>query len=148
MTTYAPPKPVAAPAQDQPTAVLAPPCAEQIVEVVPLLDHRNRKRLRTRRLAPRGPYLAFKDGEQTLLHPLDSKLTHIGRAPSSDLRIVHKCVSRDHAIVVRHGRYARLLDNRSANGTFLNGRQVIATNLYDGDVIRLGPVVAQYVEID
>ena len=148
MTTYAPPKPVAAPAQDQPTAALAPASAEQIVEVVPLLDHRNRKRLLTRRLAPRGPYLAFNDGERTLLHPLDSKITHIGRGSSSDLRIEQRLVSRDHAIVVRHGRYARLLDNRSANGTFLNGRRVIATNLYDGDVIRIGPVVAQYVEIE
>jgi pSer/pThr/pTyr-binding forkhead associated (FHA) protein len=56
-------------------------------------------------------------------------------------------VSRTHAIIARHGLHARLLDNRSANGTFLNGRQIVAAKLNDGDVIRIGPVVMQYQEI-
>jgi pSer/pThr/pTyr-binding forkhead associated (FHA) protein len=56
-------------------------------------------------------------------------------------------VSRTHAIVVRHGHHTRLLDNRSANGTFVNGRRIVATNISDGDVIRLGSVVMTYVRI-
>jgi pSer/pThr/pTyr-binding forkhead associated (FHA) protein len=56
-------------------------------------------------------------------------------------------VTRTHAIIARHGRQARLLDNRSANGTFLNGRRIVATVLNDGDVIRVGPAVMQYLEI-
>jgi pSer/pThr/pTyr-binding forkhead associated (FHA) protein len=56
-------------------------------------------------------------------------------------------VSRSHAILVRHGHNARLLDNRSANGTFVNGRQIIATNIADGDVIRIGPVVMTYIQV-
>ena len=56
-------------------------------------------------------------------------------------------MSRSHAILVRHGHATRLLDNRSANGTFVNGRQIIATNIADGDVIRLGPVVMTYVQV-
>ena len=53
----------------------------------------------------------------------------------------------DHAILVRHGRHFRILDNRSANGTFVNGRQIVATNLTPGDVIELGPVRFQFVEV-
>jgi pSer/pThr/pTyr-binding forkhead associated (FHA) protein len=41
----------------------------------------------------------------------------------------------------------RVLDNRSTAGTYVNGRRVIATNIQNGDVIRIGPVVMQYVEI-
>jgi len=66
---------------------------------------------------------------------------------NADLRFEDQRVSRTHAILVRHGRTIRLLDNRSAHGTFLNGRRVIAANIQNGDVIRFGPVVVQYVEV-
>jgi hypothetical protein len=148
MTTHAPPKPGALPVEDQAeTVALEPASAELIVDSARLLDHRSRGRLIPMRLASRGRYLAFQDGEETLLHALDSNITHIGRSALAEVRIEDKRISRDHAIVVRHGSYARLLDNRSANGTFLNGRRIIATNLQDGDVIRLGSVALQYFEI-
>ena len=79
--------------------------------------------------------------------PLDEKVIHIGRGLTSDVRIEEQRVSRSHAILVRHGHHTRLLDNRSANGTFVNGRQIIATNIADGDVIRIGPVVMTYVQV-
>jgi pSer/pThr/pTyr-binding forkhead associated (FHA) protein len=56
-------------------------------------------------------------------------------------------VSRSHAIVVRYGRHARVLDDRSANGTWVNGRRIVATTLAEGDVIRLGPVAFRYVTV-
>ena len=56
-------------------------------------------------------------------------------------------MSRTHALVVLHGRVVRVLDNRSTAGTYVNGRRVVATNIQDGDVIRVGPIVMQYMEI-
>jgi pSer/pThr/pTyr-binding forkhead associated (FHA) protein len=79
--------------------------------------------------------------------PIDAKVTHIGRGLNSDVRIEEQRVSRSHAILVRHGHSTRLLDNRSANGTFVNGRRIVATNIADGDVIRIGPVVTTYVQV-
>jgi len=55
--------------------------------------------------------------------------------------------SRSHAIIVRHGRFARLLDNRSANGTYLNDRRIVATNIRNGDMITIASLVMQYVEV-
>jgi pSer/pThr/pTyr-binding forkhead associated (FHA) protein len=78
---------------------------------------------------------------------LDRKVVHIGRGLTSDLRIEEQRVSRSHAILVRHGHHTRLLDNRSANGTYVNGRQIIAANIADGDVIRIGAVVMTYVQV-
>jgi len=150
MTTQAPlgiSEPTIAPPHEQKTAPIEATNTEPVLESLGLLDHRTRSRAINRRLAPFGHYLAFADDGAEWLVPLDSKVTHIGRGLTSDVRIEEQRVSRSHAILVRHGHHTRLLDNRSANGTFVNGRQIIATNITDGDVIRLGPVVMTYLQV-
>jgi FHA domain len=137
---------VAAP-PDAPTAPLDAPTTEPILDSLALLDHRTRHRALSRHLAPFGHYLAFEqDGEQWLV-PIDSNVTHIGRGLTADVRLEEQRVSRTHAILVRQGHHIRLLDNRSANGTFVSGRRIIATNVADGDVIRIGPVVMTYLHV-
>jgi pSer/pThr/pTyr-binding forkhead associated (FHA) protein len=120
---------------------------EPVLDAFALLDHRAQRRAIKAGLAPSGQYLAIEDGEETLLLRLESRITHIGRSGACEIRFEDPRVSRDHAILVRHGRYARVLDNRSSNGTFLNGRPIVATNVRHGDVLRIGPIVLQYVEI-
>jgi pSer/pThr/pTyr-binding forkhead associated (FHA) protein len=121
--------------------------AEAVVDSFPLLDHRAQRRAIRRGVAPTGHYLAFGDGAEAHLIRLDSRITHLGRSAACEVRFEDQRVSRDHAIIVRHGRYARVLDNRSANGTFVNGYRIVATNLRDGDVIRVGPLAMQYLEV-
>jgi hypothetical protein len=136
-----------APPHEQITAPLESPATEPILDALPLLDHRTRQRAIGRRLAPFGHYLAFaSDGEEWLV-PIEAKVTHVGRGLTSHVRIEEQRVSRSHAILVRHGHTTRLLDNRSANGTFVNGRRIVATNIADGDVIRIGPVVMTYLQV-
>jgi hypothetical protein len=132
--------------RERQTEPLESTSSELIVDALPLLDHRSRSRAIAKRLAPHGHYLECRDGDEAMLLPL-TKITHIGRGGGSEVRLEEQRVSRSHAIIVMHGRYARLLDNRSSNGTFLNGRRIVATNIADGDVIRVGPVVMQYVWI-
>jgi hypothetical protein len=129
------------------TKALESPAPEETLDALPLLDHQTRTRTIPLDFALRGSYLAFEGDEEIRLLPLDDQITHIGRGSEARVRIDQHHVSRDHAILVRHGRHHRLLDNRSANGTFLNGRRVVATNLSDGDVIRLGPVAMRYFEV-
>ena len=40
-----------------------------------------------------------------------------------------------------------MLDDRSSNGTFVNGRRIVQADLNDGDVLVLGRVVLRYLEI-
>jgi hypothetical protein len=129
------------------TAPIEAGAVAPILNALGLLDHRTRGRAIRGRLAPFGHYLAFADNGTDWLVPLDEKVVHIGRGLTSDVRIEEQRVSRSHAILVRQGHHTRLLDNRSANGTFVNGRQIIATNIADGDVIRIGPVVMTYVQV-
>jgi len=150
MTTQAPlgiSAPTIAPTREQETTPLEASPTEPVLDSLSLLDHRTRSQAISRRLAPFGHYLAFADHGTEWLVPLESKVTHIGRGLTSDVRIEEQRVSRSHAILVRHGHHTRLLDNRSANGTFVNGRQIIATNITDGDVIRLGSVVMTYLQV-
>jgi FHA domain len=146
MTTQAPlstPEPTV----EQITAPLDARDTEPILDALSLLDHRTRQRAIGRRLAPFGHYLAFEQAGEAWLVPIDSNVTHIGRGLTADVRVEEQRVSRSHAILVRHGHHTRLLDNRSANGTFVNGRRIVATNIVDGDVIRIGPVVMTYLQI-
>jgi FHA domain len=153
MTTRAPllpsqpSEPIAPPEPEQETAPLEAGATEPILESFALLDHRTRSRAVTKRLAPRGHYVAFSDNGIERLVPLDAKVTHIGRGLASNVRIEEQRVSRSHAIIVCNGYRTRLLDNRSANGTFVNGRRIVATNIDNGDVIRVGSVVMTYIQM-
>ena len=133
--------------RQQETAPIDAGAVAPIPASLELLDHRTRSRAISSRLAPFGHYLAFAEDGTDWLVPLDEKVIHIGRGLTADVRIEEQRVSRTHAILVRHGHYTRLLENRSANGTFVNGRQIIATNIADGDVIHIGPVVMTYVQV-
>jgi hypothetical protein len=154
MTTQTPSKPLQQPKPygpvappppgDRPTGALDPAHPSDVVDALPLLDHRERRRTVAPGLAPRGQYLALEDGTVTRLLRLEDNVNHVGRGSEANIRLDEHRVSRSHAVLVRHGRYCRLLDNRSSNGTFVNGRQITSTNLEDGDVILVGPVAMQY----
>jgi hypothetical protein len=119
-----------------------------VVDSFSMLDHRTRGRAVALELAPPGRYLSAEDGDDVKLIPLERPITHIGRGLAADVRIEDHHVSRRHAIVAHRGDGARLLDDRSANGTYVNGRPVTIAYLSDGDVVRVGRVAFRYVEID
>lgn len=99
-------------------------------------------------LAPApGRYLALEqDGERQLL-PLTNPITHLGRGFGADIQLEDQGVSRRHAIIVHRRGRIRILDDRSSNGLYVNGRRVVESELQDGDVIVLGRVVLQYVDV-
>src|SRR5579864_142622 len=73
---------------------------------------------------------------------LEKSETVIGRAPASDILLSKdKLTSRRHAVVrYEHGDYV-LSDERSANGTFVNGQQLeelVPRVLKDGDHVGIG----------
>jgi hypothetical protein len=118
-----------------------------VVDSFSLLDHRTRARSVPEALASPGRYLAVEDGDLVRLIALDRPITHIGRGLSADVRVEDAHVSRRHAIVAHRGDGVRLLDDRSSNGTFVNGRPVTVAHLTDGDVLRVGRVAFRYVEV-
>jgi FHA domain len=112
-----------------------------------LLDWHTRTLAIRPALAAPGSYLALDAGETSLLIPLKCGVTHVGRGLSADIRVEEQRVSRRHALIIRGGDGVFLLDDRSAAGTFVNGRSVDHAELHDDDTIAIGPVTFRYVEV-
>lgn len=148
MTTEIQQPPAPAPMPDlQHTAPHEAPWLDPTADALPLVDHRTRRRAIAIEQAPAGRYLALAAGAETMLVALDHEVTHIGRGFTADVRLEEQRVSRHHAILVQRGARVRLLDDRSANGTYVNGRRIVEAELRDGDVILVGPVTLRYVEV-
>jgi pSer/pThr/pTyr-binding forkhead associated (FHA) protein len=98
------------------------------------------------RLAP-GRYLAVEAGGEQRMVFLAAGTTHIGRSWAADIVLEDQAVSRRHAIVFVTDDSVRILDDRSANGTCVNGAHVTDVELSDGDVVRVGRAVLVYREI-
>jgi pSer/pThr/pTyr-binding forkhead associated (FHA) protein len=99
--------------------------------------------------APTGPgrYLEIQGTGDGRLVRLEREITRIGRGLAADLRLDENSVSRRHALLVDGPSGPRILDDRSSNGTFVNGRRIEQVDLSDGDVIVLGRVVLRYLEV-
>jgi pSer/pThr/pTyr-binding forkhead associated (FHA) protein len=95
-----------------------------------------------------GRYLAVQTGPELVALPLRSgAVTRIGRGLSADVHLDDSSVSRRHARIVERNGRAWLLDDRSMNGTWVNGERVDAAVLTHGDEIVLGRVVLRFVEV-
>lgn len=94
-----------------------------------------------------GRYLEIRGHDEVELLAIEQDILHIGRSLTSDVRLEDVSISRRHAILVSRGTRTRVLDDRSSNGIFLNGRRVTEADLSDGDVIALGRIVIRYLEV-
>jgi pSer/pThr/pTyr-binding forkhead associated (FHA) protein len=111
------------------------------------LDESVRQRARPLEPVQPGRYIEVQGPEQTLLIALAGEVLHVGRGLSAELRLDESSVSRRHAILVPRPSGARILDDRSSNGTYVNGRRIQQADLSNGDVIVLGRVVLRYLEL-
>jgi SARP family transcriptional regulator, regulator of embCAB operon len=71
----------------------------------------------------------------------------IGRDTANDIVLAEATISRCHALLLTRAGHVAVMDLRSANGTFVNGVQVqpdAPVRLADGDLIRMGRVIARY----
>jgi hypothetical protein len=84
---------------------------------------------------PREQLVLVHDGQRT---SIEGAVVQIGRAPSCDVVLDDRNVSRRHAEIRRRGPVVVLIDLDSTNGTIVNGRRVREHPLADGDRITLG----------
>ncbi len=62
----------------------------------------------------------------------------IGRSPSNDLVLPAAKVSRQHAAINKYKDRYILIDLKSSNGVFVNGRKIDEHTLEEGDEISVG----------
>jgi hypothetical protein len=87
--------------------------------------------------------------KKTDRNPFGALIT-VGRARNNDIVIEHTTVSKLHVIFTQVSGGWHVSDERSANGTFLNGVRLKPAEkrpISDGDSLRLGPdIVARFLE--
>ena len=69
---------------------------------------------------------------------LDSDVTTVGRHPEADIFFDDVTVSRRHAEITRSGSAFEIVDQRSLNGTYVNGERVDRSELANGYELRIG----------
>jgi hypothetical protein len=121
--------------------------ATQPFDALSVLDHQIRAQTVALDEAGAGRYLQIEGAEGPRLISLHDPMVYVGRSFTAGLRLDDHSVSRRHAIIVRRGGRTKLLDDRSLNGTFVNGRRAEEADLADGDVIVLGSLVLVYREL-
>ena len=89
-------------------------------------------------LAGPGKYLAFEDAGKHQVVAVQREWTRIGRSLAADVRFDDATVSRRHALIVHQADGTRVLDDRSLNGVYVNGRRVEWSPLKDGDQVVVG----------
>src|SRR3954447_23213861 len=70
-----------------------------------------------------GKYLAFDDSGRQSVIAVQREWTRIGRSLAADVRFDDATVSRRHALIVHQADGTRVLDDRSLNGVYVNGRR-------------------------
>jgi pSer/pThr/pTyr-binding forkhead associated (FHA) protein len=85
-----------------------------------------------------GKYLAYDEDGRRIVVPVQREWTRIGRSLAADVRFDDATVSRRHALVVNQADGVRVLDDRSLNGVYVNGRRVEWSPLADGDEVVVG----------
>jgi hypothetical protein len=129
--------------------ILIRPAVDEITErfdPITCLDERFRHRGESDEPVEPGRYIQIQGPGRALLIPLGAEVIHIGRGLAADLHLDDISVSRRHAVLVPRSSSHRILDDRSSNGTFVNGQRIEQFDLRNGDVIVLGRVVLRYLE--
>ena len=120
-------------------------------ERLPLqVDHIPRK-LRKKRKPPNvnvpEPQLILTCQGKTLRRINANKpRTLIGRNELCDIDIVHEWISRQHAVIIRKDKSSVIVDLKSRNGTFINGKRVKQHVLINNDIIFLGDHRLKFVD--
>jgi pSer/pThr/pTyr-binding forkhead associated (FHA) protein len=86
-----------------------------------------------------GPRLIVRrsSGEQDEV-ALAKPQTTIGRLATNDIELDDAAVSSNHAVLVAEAGVFLIVDQKSTNGTYLNGERCTRGVLKDGDVIQIG----------
>lgn len=69
---------------------------------------------------------------------IDADVTSVGRHPEADIFFDDVTVSRRHAEITRSGKAFEIVDQRSLNGTYVNGDRVDRSPLVNGAEVRIG----------
>jgi pSer/pThr/pTyr-binding forkhead associated (FHA) protein len=88
----------------------------------------------------------YLDDSSTLTHDLEDQTTTLGRHPDSVVVLDFPSVSARHAVIEQKEDGFYVTDQKSSNGTRVNGAEIEEAKLQDGDRVGFGDVQAVFYE--
>jgi pSer/pThr/pTyr-binding forkhead associated (FHA) protein len=98
-------------------------------------------------ITPQAPTLTVSYGGTSAEHILTGASVTIGRSPENSIVIPLGTVSRRHALLQQTPHGYTIIDQNSANGLLRNGAPVAQHPLADGDIIRIGDELGNFVTL-
>jgi len=121
--------------------------AEQIPLLVEHIPEQPQKKQKPPNVCEPPPQLILTCKGKTLERiSLDKPSYLIGRNALCDIDIVHEWISRQHALVIRNDKSSVIVDLKSRNGIYVNGKRVKNHVLINDDVISLGDHRLKFVD--
>ena len=120
-------------------------------ERLPLqVEHIPKTRLRKKKppnvVNPEPQMILTCQGKTLKRIKLDKSQLLIGRNALCDIDIVHEWISRQHAVLLRNEKSTVIVDLKSRNGTYVNGKRVKHHVLINNDIVYLGDHRLKYVD--
>lgn len=104
-------------------------------------DHRTRstdKRTFPSKQVTPPKLVLLRDGEIVKRHVIEDRRVLIGRDPDNDVPVASEFISRHHAQISYYRGAYWVMDLKSTNGTYVNGKRIRRARLNDRDVIAIG----------
>lgn len=89
-----------------------------------------------------------QEGQPTRVFRLKEGELTVGRADDAMLVLPDTSVSRRHALISTADDRVEVMDAGSANGTLVNGKEVVRWTLADGDIVQIGTFLLTFREKD
>ena len=101
-------------------------------------------------LKPRRAVLLYAEGTpEEQVHPVTKDVVSIGRGRDNDIQVRNDSkVSRYHCKIYRRGPHYYLEDNKSANGSLVNGELITERRLFGGEEIIIGETFFRFRILD
>lgn len=93
---------------------------------------------------PPTSYLMSHHGDDGERYYLDDYNT-IGRHPQNNIQILDRMISKVHAIITFQNGEFVVYDQKSRNGSYINGQRIHQGVLHSGDILQLGTVQFSFV---
>lgn len=107
---------------------------------------RDRAAAQVRAMTSSSAMLLLFDGGTHEIYDISAQSVRIGRSVTADIELDDPMISRKHAVIEHDGRRARVIDDRSLNGVYVNGERVAEQALLsDGDEVQIAGFVLKLI---
>ena len=128
-------------------AMMALANAEHIPLLVEHIPEKIQKKIRPPNVVDPEPQLILTcRGKMLDRISMDKSRYLIGRNELCDIDIVHEWISRQHALLIKNDKSTVIVDLKSRNGVYVNGKRVKKHVLINNDVISLGDHRLKFVD--